>query len=279
MSETIQAAAQTTPAGQDAATVKRLRLGVGSIAGALPFLVLFGNMAFAHAWVFLGSISGSYYTDMRGVFVGSMCATGTLLICYRYERIDNICSNLAGIMAVIVALFPTTPGSPAPVTHTQTVIGVVHYTAATLLFVLLAYFCLGLFPRTVGGSTVFFGLFARSTGTEQPRKRRRNRIYRVCGWLIVVSIVAAGVIAVTVPTADRDSWNTLFWCETVAVMSFAAAWLTKGGFFFWCNDADDEPVSDPAAAGRVPDQLQPGVHTGDVDQIAHPPLHGPGADV
>lgn len=236
--------ADASPAGQDEATVKRLRLGVGTIAALLPPVVLFGNMLFAGEWVFLGSISGSYYTDMRGVFVGSMCAIGVFLICYRYDRLDDIWSTIAGALAIVVALFPTTPeADPARhvvVTRTETVIGAVHFTCAAALFLVLAYFCLGLFPRSPGSATFFLHLFAQSSGTESRRKNRRDRIYRACGWIILASVVAAAVIAVALPKSVRDSWNTLFWCETVAVMSFAVAWLTKGGFFFWCNDLAED---------------------------------------
>ena len=119
MIDTVRA---VSPAGQDAATVTRLRLGVGVIAGALPFVVLFGNMLFAHSAIWLGSISGSYYTQMRGVFVGSLCAIGVFLIAYRYDKWDDIWSTVAGGLAIVVALFPTPP-DPANgvVTRTQVI--------------------------------------------------------------------------------------------------------------------------------------------------------------
>jgi hypothetical protein len=149
--------------------------------------------------------------------------------------------NVAGGLAIVVALFPTTPDrANGVVTSTQTTIGVVHFTAATLLLLVLAYFCLGVFTRSKSSTTV--GLVLTRSPGEAPRKSRRNKIYRVCGWLIVASIVAAGLIAVAVPRSFRESWNTLFWCETVAVVSFAMAWLTKGGAFGWCNDQPTVPT-------------------------------------
>jgi len=56
---------------------------------------------------FPNSMSGSYYTHMRNVFVGSMCAIGVFLIGYRRSRVDNWLSTFAGILALLVALFPT----------------------------------------------------------------------------------------------------------------------------------------------------------------------------
>jgi hypothetical protein len=229
MIDTVRA---VSPAGQDAATVTRLRLGVGVIAGALPFVVLFGNMLFAHSAVWLGSISGSYYTQMRGVFVGSLCAIGVFLIAYRYARWDDIWSTVAGGLAIVVALFPTPPDrSNGVVTRTQVSIGVVHFVAATSLFLVLGYFCLFLFTRSTAGTI------------RTPQKQTRNTIYRCAGGVIVVAIVAAGLIAMLAPRSVRESWNTLFWCETIAILSFAMAWLTKGGAFRWWNDPSPDPIA------------------------------------
>jgi hypothetical protein len=229
MIDTIQA---VSPAGQDGATVKRLRLGVGVIAGALPFVVLFGNMLFAQSAIWLGSISGSYYTQMRGVFVGSLCAIGVFLIAYRYEKWDDIFSSIAGGLAIVVALFPTPPDrASGVVTRTQVSIGVVHYVAAASLFLLLGFFCLFLFTRTTG------------TTSPTPQKNVRNMIYRSTGGVIVAAIVVAGLMALVVPRSVRESWNTLFWCETIAILSFAVAWLTKGEAFPWWNDPTPTPMA------------------------------------
>jgi hypothetical protein len=229
MIDTVRA---VSPAGQDAATVTRLRLGVGVIAGALPFVVLFGNMLFAHSAVWLGSISGSYYTQMRGVFVGSLCAIGVFLIAYRYAKWDDIWSTVAGGLAIVVALFPTPPDrANGVVTRTQVSIGVVHFVAATSLFLVLGYFCLFLFTRSTAGTI------------RTPQKQTRNTIYRCAGGVIVAAIVAAGLIALLAPRSVRESWNTLFWCETIAILSFAMAWLTKGGAFRWWNDPSPDPIA------------------------------------
>jgi hypothetical protein len=224
-----------SPSGQDAATVRRLRLGVGIIAGVMPFVVLIGNMLFERKFIWLGSISGSYYTEMRGVFVGSLCAIGVFLIAYRYQKLDDIWSTIAGALAIIVALFPTPPDtSNGVVTDTQVTIGFVHFAAATSLFLVLAFFCLYIFTRSTPG------------GPSTPQKLTRNIVYRVTGAVIVVAIIAAAGIALFVPWSVRESWNTLFWCETAAILAFAIAWLTKGAAFPWWNDPSSAPVS-PAA--------------------------------
>ncbi len=238
MIDTVRA---VSPAGQDAATVTRLRLGVGVIAGVLPFVVLFGNMLFAHSAIWLGSISGSYYTQMRGVFVGSLCAIGVFLIAYRYDKWDDIWSTVAGGLAIVVALFPTPPDPVnGVVTRTQVTIGTVHFVAATSLFLVLGYFCLFLFTRSTDSTA------------QTPQKETRNTIYRCAGGVIVAAIAAAALIALFAPRSVRESWNTLFWCETIAILSFATAWLTKGGAFPWWNDPAPAPIA-PSQRSQSPE--------------------------
>jgi hypothetical protein len=57
-----------------------------------------------------GSLSGFYYTHMRSVFVGAMCAVGVFLIAYRgHDRWDDRLTNVAGLAAICIGLFPTMP--------------------------------------------------------------------------------------------------------------------------------------------------------------------------
>src|SRR5947207_14353791 len=92
---------------QDSATVRTLRRGIGLVAVALPFAITIGDSLIARKVTLVGSISGSYFTDMRDFFVGSLCAIGVFLVCYRYDRPDTILSTVAGALAIIVALFHT----------------------------------------------------------------------------------------------------------------------------------------------------------------------------
>src|SRR5215468_1540580 len=87
-----------------------LRKAVGFIGLGLPFVLIFGNQLFPDSPWFQYSISDYYYTHMRNVFVGSLCAIGVFLITYRgYDICDRIAGALASVFAIGVALFPTTP--------------------------------------------------------------------------------------------------------------------------------------------------------------------------
>jgi hypothetical protein len=93
-----------------------LRRGIGILGLSLPFALVIGHEGLAP------SISAYYYTDMRNWLVGTLWAIGFFLIFYRYGRPDTLLSSIAGILAILVALLPTTPDVPHPPTH-QVVIG------------------------------------------------------------------------------------------------------------------------------------------------------------
>ena len=58
----------------------------------------------------LQSISASYYTPVRAVFVSSLCAVGTCLIVYQGSTdVEDVLLNGAGFFAFIVGFVPTRP--------------------------------------------------------------------------------------------------------------------------------------------------------------------------
>lgn len=181
-----------------------LRRAVGAIGLALPSVLVIGNLLLTGEGL-RSSLSSYYYTGMRDVFVGSLCAIGVFLFCYRYERPDDLLANATGVAAIGVALFPTRP--EGPVSTTQVVIGWLHLTFAAAFFALLAWFCLVLFTRDDGAPT--------------RRKSLRNSIYRACG----IAILACMGLAVVTGALGIDA---LFWLESLAVLAFGLAWFVKG---------------------------------------------------
>jgi len=200
-----------------------LRKAVGIIGVSLPFVLVLGDWllqalrgASASSPVFEPSISCYVYSRMGRVFVGSLCAIGVFLLSTRgYDKRDEIAGRLASVFAVCVALFPTSPCPGADALHA--LISKFHWTCAALLFVTLAYFCLKLFTET-------------SPDLPPTRQKlQRNLLYKVCGYIILVSILAIGLDKL-VPTVGSllDRLNPVFWLESIAVVAFGVAWLTKG---------------------------------------------------
>ena len=122
LEDTSAGSPQSDTAGPARATVmdyRTLRLVVGLIVILLVPAVYIGNWLifirhpggcfYNPQWI-PGSLSGFYYTHMRNLFVGAMCAVGVFFAAYRgHDRWDDRFTNLAGLAAIFIALFPTMP--------------------------------------------------------------------------------------------------------------------------------------------------------------------------
>ncbi|HEX9971602.1 MAG TPA: DUF998 domain-containing protein, partial [bacterium] len=109
-----------------------LRKAVGILAIALPFVLTLGTLVLFKTGI-QSSISNYYYTGMRDVFVGILCAIGFFMLSYKgYELADKIAGNFGCVLAVGVALLPMTPEGPAStIAH---IIGTTHLILAALFF-------------------------------------------------------------------------------------------------------------------------------------------------
>lgn len=204
---------QYGPSGPLVLSYLSLRKAVGIIGLALPFALALGKMLL-QGWGLQSSISSYYYTDVGNVFVGGLCAIGVFLMSVRgFDRRDQVAGELACLFAVGVALLPTTPDQGA--TRSDEIIGDFHLAFAALLFLTLAYFCLKLFILT-------------DTPTPTPRKLQRNGVYRVCGYLILASILLIAIAALPQVKDHVAGIKPRFWLESVAVVAFGVAWLVKG---------------------------------------------------
>ena len=160
---------------------RTLRVVIGLIVILLVPVVYMGNWIFTRhvggcaynpQWI-PGSLSGFYYTHMRNLFVGAMCAVGVFLAAYRgHDRWDDRFTNLAGLAAIFIALFPTMPpyyskspngpnqfftsanqcGPSTPITYHlsshQSSIRYVHVVSLLVLFLMVFLMVLVQFTRT-----------------------------------------------------------------------------------------------------------------------------------
>jgi hypothetical protein len=154
------------------------------------------------------------------LFVGILCMVGVFLISYKgYDRLDHYTSNVSGILAVLVALFPTrVEGVRIPVGIFQlsdTTSGKVHDVCAALLFVSLAFISAFLFTKT------------KSVATMTERKKLRNHVYRICGAIMFGALLVALVFSL--PGMSRVAPHYLVIAvETVCLWAFGVSWLVKG---------------------------------------------------
>src|SRR5256885_5951318 len=158
-----------------------LRKAIGIIGMALPFVLALGANVLEGPGI-EPSVSNYYYTDMRDVLVGSLCAIAVFMASYRgYERQDDIAGDLACVFALGVALLPTTPD--ADVTPQDSFVGVLHLACAAGFFLTLAFFSLVLFRKT------------KPNVAPTRRKLQRNTVYLVCGVAILVCLALVVVVS------------------------------------------------------------------------------------
>lgn len=191
-----------------------LRKAIGIIGTLLPFVLAFGKILLESPGI-QPSISAYYYTLMRDVFVGSLCAIAVFLMSYRgHERQDDLAGDLACAFALGVALFPTAPELD-PTTQ-QKIISAVHHVSAAGFFLTLAFFSLVLFRKT------------NPQLTPTPRKLQRNVVYTICGYTILACVALIALLALMQDTAPLKRLDPVFWLEAAAVVAFGISWLTKG---------------------------------------------------
>jgi hypothetical protein len=243
------------PGGQDARTIRLLRLGVGAIGTGLPLALIAGNWLTGDkvgAKVIVpDSMSGSYYTSMRNMFVGALCALGVFLIFYRHTERQDRCTLFAGVCALLVAFDPTAP--PRPSTEPQW-INWVHHGAAFVLIFTLGLFCWIIFaeygqptgrqPHTIPGR-----FKAWATMIWQAVKRGGpDSIYLGGGFVIF----ASGGLALYTglwPTSWSTGWQSCYLFEAVCVFAFGTAWLAAGIQGVPTATRQASPVRQPALAG------------------------------
>jgi hypothetical protein len=191
-----------------------LRKAIGIIGTALPFVLAFGNILVEGPGI-QDSISSYYHTGMRDVFVGSLCAIAVFLMSYRgYERKDDIAGDLACVFALGVALFPTTPD--VNITPRDNIIGALHLLFAAGFFLTLAFFSLVLFRKT------------DPTRAPTRGKLKRNAVYTLCGYTILVCLAFIVVVAFLSSDSPVKRLDPVFWLEAAAIVAFGVSWLTKG---------------------------------------------------
>jgi hypothetical protein len=94
------------------------------------------------------------------------------------------------------------------------------------MFAALAYFCLVLFPET------------HKSGVKTHRKILRNRVYRVCGIIIVITMAIKAVDAACEYFIQKGFlWDVGTYCvEATMVIAFGVSWAVKGESFPRLND-------------------------------------------
>jgi hypothetical protein len=192
-----------------AGTYFTLRVGIGVLAAALPVVLWLGGRFFDHEPLRC-SMSAYYYSpSMRDELVGILCAIGLFLILYKgFSRQENWALNIAGILAIGIALIPTDPSCTAKTGLT------VHAILALLFFGAIAFVAL-----TRASDTL-------SLIHDEGKAERLRNVYRALGVLMIASPLLAAAMASLLEHASPKR-ALVFFVETFAVLTFAAYWIAK----------------------------------------------------
>lgn len=186
----------------------RLRCTIGWLGMLLPWIVA------ALLWAIPSSISATYYNPRTiAPFLIILGSASFLLISYKgYDLHDDIINSLAGLLGLLVCLFPCYADLPLVGTFqlAPNTSNAIHTYAAMLFFALLAY-------------NSFF-LFTKTSGNMTANKKKRNVIYRVCG----VGMLGSFII-MALPYFRIQIWLT----ETISLFFFAISFLTKADYYPW----------------------------------------------
>lgn len=201
------------------------RLMIGAVSFALPVLVMIIGCGD------LTSISASYHTASRDLFVASLAAVGLLMIPYQghsgRDKTEYWASKIGGVAAVVVAFVPTAcPGINDPTftclveTACDNANGAVHIGATIVVFASLFWLCLIFRKRA----------FDKFRVKNYMTARVRAHIYELCMAGIFLGALLIGLYK---GGGKLLGDTTVFWGEAIMLFSFSIAWLTASKIIIW----------------------------------------------
>ena len=227
-------AANTTKEGR---MYLRIRNLCGLLGVILPWLALFSAGIADHPsseWWW--SISATYYQSPA--LVGVLVPAAIVLISYiGYDNVDNFITSLSGTFGLGIVLFPCKVSwipDGTPVGFFQLPIetsNIIHTVCAALFFL------------TIAINSIC--QFTKSGPVMTDRKRIRNRIYRICGYGMLVLELAFVVVRLL----GAPGYVVMI-LEILLLHLFGFAWLVKGEAFPFLNDKEEATDTIPAGGVR-----------------------------
>ena len=199
-----------------------LRRSIGWLGILLPIFLMVYCFTVCNCSMVQDSISQYYHTFSGDMFVGVICAIAVFLFAYNgYDIKDSVACKLAALFAIGVVVFPTLPESVSNCYNPSNLLfpfsQTLHLIFAALFFLTLASISIFLFTMT-------------DEKNINPRKRARNWIYYICGFIMVACLLLIAVywLLIQKKFPEVENWRPVFWLETIALIAFGVSWLTKG---------------------------------------------------
>ena len=204
---------------------KGLRCWIGWLGMALPIIVCVLSVMFGYG--IPDSISATYFLEpCITPFMIILGMSGVLLFCYKgYDPLDNVLNTLAGLFALGICFFPCAATSDPIIGTFQfpaDISNILHMVSAIGFFGILS--CNSLFQ------------FTKGSDNPTPNKKKRNIIFRVCGFGMITSFVAL------IPFSIFHVPHAIWLIETIALFFFGISWLTKANCYYWLFADEKEKV-------------------------------------
>ena len=184
-------------------TYSRIRIGAALLGVLFPLVLLI--VAGLES-----SFSAYYHTEMRDVFVGSLCAVGVILFLYKgVSDKEDIALNLAGIFAVLVALVPGS--SPVIILRGYSLTADDWHTIfGTSFFLAIAFVC-----------------WFCASDTLHLLDPSEQWLFKWLYRLFAVLMVALPLLAVVLLYLFDETNSIVFFVELLATWVFGAYWIVK----------------------------------------------------
>jgi uncharacterized membrane protein len=199
----------------------KLRRGIAYLGIAFPFIFIISSLILRRT-EFQPTISHYYCTNNgeweRNLFVGILITVGIFLILYMgYSRLEDWVLNVAGVLAVCIALFPT--GHCLGIQGQQITL---HRVVAVIFFLCIFFICIFL-------SKVTLSSLRDNVPEEKKKKDKYARIYDVLSAFMLLAVILT-VLGNSLLKSSFDqvfSGKLTFWIETIGILAFSFFWLVK----------------------------------------------------
>jgi len=222
---------------------KRLAAIIGYVALGMPIVLALGGLILSlfDLGEFAESLSAFYYQEflLGDIFVGCLIFLGVAMFAYQgwHSKIATLAS-FCGVCMFLVALFPADGWIMLDEVKENVFFGHVifelisdrvHLWASVIVFLILAWFCFFVFTRVTPDQI-------DPEGELIPTKRSRNRLYRISGTIILVSLGATGLAFLLDEQVVRQ-YRLIYLGETICLLTYGVSWMVQGRVF--------TPLSDP----------------------------------
>ena len=222
-------------------TQKRLAALIGYVALGMPIVLALGGLLLSlfELGEFTESLSAFYYEEvfLGDIFVGCLMFLGAAMFAYQgwHSKIATLAS-FCGVCMFFVALFPAdgwivmNEELGGRVVF-EAVSDQVHLWASVIVFLILAFFCFFVFTRVKPDQV-------DENGDLIPSKKARNRLYRISGTIILVSISLTGLAFLLGEETVRQ-YRLIYLGETICLLTYGVSWMVHGRVFGKLKDPVD----------------------------------------